>query len=307
MKKKNTHLLLSTLQLAGTLLIVVPTLGLSKSPNTLNTIISKEETAIYTEARKAKDFDVALALYDKLVALNKARYIGERGRFKEEHGNFEDALSDYNEAVLTEPRLWLLYRARYYQKNNQVDKALQDCQALIDLRQADLEKSQSNERASISAHKSLANAFWFQGSILESLGKMELATREFKKASDLDSAYIPIYSDFCKRNKLEAEYLASLNRLVEILPVKYLGRRADFYASHSKPESALKDYSELVKLSPKFSPKGGYSPLAWALMIRSEFYKDQNQPVLSAADGKRAKKLEAAQKKLFGFSAWPAR
>ena len=101
-------------------------------------------------------------------------------------------------------------------------------------------------------------------------------------------------------------YLEALNELVKQYPEVYLTRRANLYLTRGQPENAKLDYDEAIRVSHRFGLKHiQYSPLAWALKQRAEFYAQQGDIKASLHDRKRSEKIAFLQDMLFGFSEWP--
>jgi tetratricopeptide (TPR) repeat protein len=221
--------------------------------------------------------------------------------------DFDKALSIYNELVRSNPDKWLQYRAYLFRSNNRNEEARQDYERLIALRTSELLKLHKGSVEYTAVFESLGMVYCQLASVLEKEKLIDLASENYKKAVDTNGGFWVDYADFCERQGLKAEYLVSLNALVSLMPEKYLSRRGQFFETNMEYDHALEDYTRLVKIARRFGLKDGYSPLAWGLKCRAEFYEHQGNQQLAKNDRARYKKYSLLQQKLFGFSAWPKR
>jgi hypothetical protein len=87
---------------------------------------SMEERSFWRTIRTSSERE-ANSAFDKLVAIDPKKYIGERGRYYyAEHNNYQLALSDFNEAVRLQPDTWLPYRAKLFSDNGRLSESLSD-------------------------------------------------------------------------------------------------------------------------------------------------------------------------------------
>lgn len=267
-------------------------------------LFSPEETRLYTESRSS-DPVTALHDLDILVQMNPNRYVGERALFFARNCENDKAITDFNEAVRLRPDRWLLRRATFYGSLNRTDDALNDYQALIDMLS---QKPKATDAVQIQLDDmELGKVYWNRGRYFERNHKHQEALTDYQNARKISPSYLPGLADFTEKNNLTDPYLSALNALVSAVPQRYLSRRAAFYDGRKQADLAKADYNRLVDISLKFGTKEGYSPLSWALKLRSEFYQRQGELELSAADKKRSEHYAAEQKRLFGFSAYPSR
>jgi tetratricopeptide (TPR) repeat protein len=271
--------------------------GLSYAESNFNS-----DESLYNYARTL-DLTASWPLFDKLVASDPRKYIGERAKMFAQNGASERALNDFNEAVKLDPNLWLSARASFLLSSGAISGAQEDWQTLINLRKNNLDQLQPGTKEFSRGTSELARAYFARG--LASGSSSPEALSDFKKAANLDLSFAESYLDQCEKLKLDFDCLPILNRLVEKDPEKYLTRRAEYFKKHQQLGLALKDYNQAVKKSRKLGMDEGYSPKAWAYTQRGIYYRFIGESKSADEDMKKAMVFERLQKMFCGFSAYP--
>ncbi len=246
----------------------------------------------------------ALEALEKLININPEKYLGERGRYFLRIGETDKAMADFNKAVELNPSIWLIYRAKLHADLGQTDDALKDYSRLIELRDSQLTSSIENSKH-IENSKNLARALWLRSLFLNKIGKKQQSLEDIQKAASLDESFLPNFAEFAEQNDFLEVYKRCLDKLVKVKPDYYLVKRAKLFERRGEFNLALNDYNEAVNESGAVDSKAGYSPRAWALLARRDYYKHINDTRRAALDEKVAKSFERKQRLLFGFSAWP--
>jgi Tfp pilus assembly protein PilF len=259
------------------------------------------DVSLYNYARTL-DLAESLPLFDKLVASDPRKYIGERAKMFAQNGASAKALNDFNEAVKLDPNLWLSARASFLLSSGAISGAQEDWRVLIELRKSNLDQLQPGTKECSRGTSELARAYFARG--LPGSDSSE-ALNDFKNAANLDLSFAEHYLDQCEKLKLDLDRLPILNRLVEREPEKYLTRRAEYFKKHQQLGLALKDYNQAVKKSRRLGMDDGYSPKAWAYTQRSIYYRFIGASKSANKDMKNALVLERLQKTFCGFSAYP--
>jgi tetratricopeptide (TPR) repeat protein len=242
--------------------------------------------------------------FSQLLDINPGRYFGERGRYFMDAGELDKALNDFDKAVEFNPDTWLTYRASLKSKMGATADADKDYSNLIDIRTAALISKVVNPRYSSNA-KALAHGYWRRSVFYESVGDLAQSLSDLQKATSFDETFLPNLALFAKEHGFHQVYEQSLDKLVKVQPDYYLVKRAQFFEQQGLVDLAIKDFDEAVRVCRPVGPKEGYSPRAWALFARSDFYTHTKNLQKAAADGKAAKSLERKQRFVGGFSAWP--
>lgn len=246
-------------------------------------------------AKRCTSYESGLAMFDELISIDPYM-LENRAKWFVEIGRLEEALNDFDAFVKLSPGFGLVLRAKYFSRFGTKQQALADYDAHIEFR------SKPEELAS--PIPKLGNAYRLRANYYEEIGEISLAETDFDKASRLSEGWLPSFAAFCLRNNLLEKYQTCLDRLVLTKPALYLGYRAEFYRSESRLTEALNDYDNWVGCSRVGGWKLGYSPRAWALKNRSEFFKQQNRTLEYIRD-KIASELILLIHRAFGFSGWP--
>ena len=267
---------------------------------------AKELRALLDEALQISDREKALSIYNKLVELQPAWYLGKRAEFYARNGEYELAVADYDECILQNPNM-LSHRAHFFGTHGNLERAVQDYQTLIDLRSAQLETKMEGSQEYLQARSDLARPYWLRAYIYKLNDKFDSALNDYRLAASISPEFIRNYADYSQERGFLDSYLEALNGLVKLHPDAYLTRRARFYMSQGDLHKAKLDYDEAVRVYRRFGVKHlSYSPLAWALKERAELHLQIGDVNAAARDRKRSEKIACLQYTFFGFGEWPA-
>jgi tetratricopeptide (TPR) repeat protein len=200
----------------------------------------KDDFAKAYDLIEAGEVEQALTSFDKIVTANPKEpevYL-RRGKLRSLLGNFDGAIKDYTEVIKLEPRNEAAWNGRIlaYSKNGDDEKALQDCNQLINF-----EKLPAN--------------FCSRAIVLKNLGRLDEAVRDYTEALKVDPKY---YDALRLRGKIHAERaefetaILDFNAAIALAPkdpANY-SSRAECYDSMDRPSNAIQDYTKAILFEP---------------------------------------------------------
>ncbi|MEK6863531.1 MAG: tetratricopeptide repeat protein [Nanoarchaeota archaeon] len=208
------------------------------------TIFYDGERAIAVENVKRSGFDDVDALFKPefrvgRLSLLVAETLNSRGYHKEDSGDLQGALADYNTAIGLEPDNAVIINNRGVIKYTSKDfnGALADYNLAIELK------------------PDVAFAFNNRGNVKSNLGDFEGAIADYNKAIELDPDYV---SPFNNRGGIKADLgdfngaITDFNRAIELDPddAYSFNNRATIKEELGDFEGALADYNRAIELKP---------------------------------------------------------
>ena len=203
------------------------------------------------------EFERAISEYDQAIKHDPdlvGAYIN-RGLVYENLGDFERALTDYNKAIELDPD----YAKAYFNRGN------------VYFNLGDFEKALADYDKAIELDPNYAKVYLNRGIVYKNLGDFENALENYDKAIEIDSENTAAYFyrgivNYDSGNFENA--LADYNKAIELDPENaygYIAERGYLYNKMGDHENALADANKLIEISPG-SP-GSY-------LSRGRVYKD---------------------------------
>ena len=190
------------------------------------------------------NFQEAISLYNEAIQIKPdlSWAYNNRGVVYDDLGNYQQAIADYNKAIEFDPK----YAGAYSNRGNAYDDLGNKEQAIADYNKA------------IELNPKDAGAYSNRGSAYHSLGNKEQAIADCNKAIELNPKLAEAYSNRGRAysdlgNKEQA--IADYNKAIELNPklaVAYVNRGISYYRL-GNIQQAIADYSKAIELNPKLA------------------------------------------------------
>ncbi len=237
--------------------------------NDINLLI-EEVKKLYYEG----NFEAAFLIANQIIEKEPAKGFFVRGNVYDDLGNYEQALSDYNQAIALDPKYAAAYNNRgiIYDDLGNYEQALSDYNQAIALDPKDAlaynnrgiiykdlgnyEQALSDYNQAIALDPKYALAYNGRGIIYKDLGNYEMALSDYNQAIDLDpkdaGAYNnrgTVYDDLGNYEQALSDY----NQAIALDPKDAMAynNRGIIYKDLGNYEQALSDYNQAIALDPK--------------------------------------------------------
>jgi tetratricopeptide (TPR) repeat protein len=172
-----------------------------------------------------------------------AQYLYERGVNEYNKGNYDQATTNFTQAIGLDPK----HAKAYYMRGLAYYRQSIPAQAIMDFTRA------------IELDPKYVEAYNDRGSTYNGQGKYDEALRDLNQAIQLDPKYAAAYVNRCAtyRNKnLYDQALADCSQAIELNPKLAIAynNRANAYAGKGNLDLALADYTQCVGIDPKYAP-----------------------------------------------------
>jgi tetratricopeptide (TPR) repeat protein len=235
-----------------------------------------ENDELYAVARRSPDPNEARRAWDRLVELEPARYLPERGSFYAREQQYNLARSDFESAASLDPNDGRFNLALFQTHHGAAEQALSNFEKVIDLRRKLLEHSSTDDVWL--ARQRLGWVYASRAELFEKLGLLDEALRDNAIAFDIDPGLVVCFSQFCERHSLWSEYERLLSKAIELKVRPFLLiQRAVVFEVQGDFKKAREDLDLAIQRFPLFAPKLSWSPKALAFAARAGFFKRRGE------------------------------
>ncbi len=209
------------------------------------------------------DADRAIAACTRILqgrgetARNRAVAHLNRGIAFYEKGNYDRALSDYNDALRLDPSADAYYqRGLVYYAKDDYDRAIADYDVAIKL--GPNRKAYGGDGKLIGSKQVVAHYYYARGNAYRAKGNYDRAIADYNEAIKLDPKDPSYYNRRGLAYKAKGDVdraIADFNEAIRLDPKYDLAydNRGDAYLAKGDIDRAIADYSEAIKIDPKYA------------------------------------------------------
>jgi len=237
-----------------------------------------------TVFHQKREFEKAISDFDEAIKSNprNALYYYNRGSAHENKGELEKAITDYNQAIRLNPGFWLAYNNRglvYYQKG-------------------EFEKAIMNYSKAIRLNPRFAEPYNNRGRVYQRRNELEKAITDFNEAIKINPEFAEPYNNrgviYKKQGELE-KAIADYNTAIRLNPdyVEPYSNRGVIYYQKGEFEKAITDFNKAITLNPHYWQ--AHHNKAYVLSKKEQYQEaiDAYQDALKYAPASWKNKLQA--------------
>jgi Tfp pilus assembly protein PilF len=196
------------------------------------------------DALRKRNYDEAISDFTEAIRLdpNYALAYLYRGGAYDSKGNHEKAITELTEAIRLDPKSVFAYVARGYAYSND----------------GNLEKAISDYNEAIRLDPNASLAYYNRGNAYYNQGSHEKAIRDFTEAIRLDPHYALAYVNrgcaYFNHGNLE-KAISDYNEAIRLDPNSSLAynNRGNAYSNDGNLEKAISDYNQAIRLDPNYA------------------------------------------------------